>query len=164
MLLYISVFNMSNTSFSNIRLIQLEDWGYICTLENKSFDKKEQRHVEYLKSCCNNGNGLIAFKDDHPAGVILVDNTTKVLTVVSLCVDPVFRKGGIGTQLLVMLVTLLEYKCDKIYLHVRQDNKIALNLYLKLGFKIVLNLPNYYKSLDEEKDISSNGYYMCKNK
>jgi ribosomal-protein-alanine N-acetyltransferase len=60
------------------------------------------------------------------------------LYVTNVCVDKNSRGKGVGKFLLKNIVMQAEkLNCNKIILDVSEDNKIAINLYKKTGFKIV---------------------------
>jgi polysaccharide biosynthesis protein PslH len=58
--------------------------------------------------------------------------------VLNLAVDPAFRRRGIATRLLQGL------RCQRVFLEVRESNKVALSLYRKLGFGEIGRREKYY--------------------
>lgn len=66
--------------------------------------------------------------------------------IISIGVLPKFRRIGIGYNLMVRALRALKrfYKASEVYLEVRVSNVPAINLYNKLGFKIVRVYPRYY--------------------
>jgi ribosomal-protein-alanine N-acetyltransferase len=65
--------------------------------------------------------------------------------VVSFAVLPEHRNKGVGSALMKAAIKGMEtYSCTEAYLEVRKSNKSAINLYEKLGFKIIKNISNYY--------------------
>lgn len=76
--------------------------------------------------------------------------------IISLAIDPEYRRKGYGSYLLTALLDKLEKLGARIVrLEVRVSNKTAIRLYLKHGFKIAYTLKNFY--LDGE-----NAYVMFK--
>lgn len=77
--------------------------------------------------------------------------------VISIAVRKEFRRKGIGKALMEKAMKALkeEYGAEEVYLEVRVSNKPAINLYEKLGFKIVKRVVAYY--LDGE-----DAYIMAK--
>jgi ribosomal-protein-alanine N-acetyltransferase len=69
--------------------------------------------------------------------------------IVTIDIDPLFQKRGIGTKLIVAVKkVLLDLLVKKITLQVAEDNNKAVNFYLKHGFKVVKRLPSYYPDTD----------------
>ena len=74
------------------------------------------------------------------------DSKSNQVAITLLCVKKSHQRKGLGK-------TLLQYCIDdwskkgfqNFYLHVAVTNKAAISLYLKLGFKGSMYLPNYYK-------------------
>ncbi len=66
--------------------------------------------------------------------------------VISIAVRSNYRHRGIGRKLMVYAMKALKehYGAEEIYLEVRVSNTPAINLYKKLGFKIVKTIANYY--------------------
>lgn len=69
--------------------------------------------------------------------------------IASIAVDPGSRGAGLGKKLLMSFEErCLELKIKCLELEVSVKNERALNLYKKLGYKIVERLPNYYPDSD----------------
>jgi len=66
--------------------------------------------------------------------------------IISIAVIPEYRGLGIGKLLMLNALKSLkeEYGCEESFLEVRVSNKIAIKLYLDLGYKIVDVLKSYY--------------------
>jgi ribosomal-protein-alanine N-acetyltransferase len=66
--------------------------------------------------------------------------------IISIAVIPEYRRMGIGKLLMLNALKSLkeEYGCEESFLEVRVSNKIAIKLYLDLGYKIVDILKSYY--------------------
>lgn len=65
--------------------------------------------------------------------------------VVSIAVLPEHRRKGIGYALMrEAMQNMRRYKAKECYLEVRVSNTPAINLYKKLGFRIVKTIPSYY--------------------
>jgi len=74
------------------------------------------------------------------------------VNIVTLAVDPGWRRCGIGEQLL--RACEAQFDLPRFELQVRQHNTAAIQLYRKLGYAIVGELPRYYGDAD--------GYLMAK--
>ncbi|MCS7140137.1 MAG: ribosomal protein S18-alanine N-acetyltransferase [Candidatus Nezhaarchaeota archaeon] len=65
--------------------------------------------------------------------------------IISLAVLPHARRKGIAKKLLREAIEAISSKeVEEVYLEVRVSNIPAVNLYKKLGFKIVKRVPGYY--------------------
>ncbi|MHA1626341.1 MAG: ribosomal protein S18-alanine N-acetyltransferase [Candidatus Asgardarchaeia archaeon] len=75
--------------------------------------------------------------------------------IISIAVDPTFRRKGCGSLL---LERALEYSknmgCKFVYLEVDVSNKAAIEMYKNFGFKIIRRIRGYYEDED--------GYLMLK--
>lgn len=66
--------------------------------------------------------------------------------VISIAVRPGYRRRGIGERLMIQAMEALKkhYGAEEVYLEVRVSNIPAINLYKKLGFRIIKTIANYY--------------------
>ena len=70
-------------------------------------------------------------------------------TVCQICVNPLFRGRGLGSQMLTeMIKDCRANRVRNITLEVRDHNKQAIKLYEKIGFKTVLVKEKYYTNGD----------------
>lgn len=80
-------------------------------------------------------------------GMICPDRKASSGHVVTIDVSLSHRRKGIGTMLLKEMERIFTQKGVHVsFLEVREDNVAALCLYLKLGYKKVGRLENYYKN------------------
>lgn len=78
--------------------------------------------------------------------------------IISIAVIPEYRRRGIGRELMVKAMEAMKniYNVSEYYLEVRVSNQPAINLYKKLGYRVVQRVPSYY--LDgEDAFIMSRG-------
>lgn len=85
--------------------------------------------------------------------------------VTNIAVDPEWHGHGIGSQLLLKIITeALARGSDRISLEVRVSNSVAQTMYEKFGFSIVGVRKGYYIETNEDayvmvvEDALSNGY------
>lgn len=84
----------------------------------------------------------IALLDNQVVGYLTYKDNNEAYDIIQIGVDPNFQRQGIATK-------LMDKINDKpIVLEVNANNTKAINLYYKLGFKKVVDLPNYYKNED----------------
>lgn len=92
---------------------------------------------------CRVEHGISEFKRPilkHPLSGI-----TRKGHIVSIAVLPDYRHHGVGRELVTKAMEGLSwYGASEGYLEVRTTNKAAVNLYKKLGFKIVRKISGYY--------------------
>ncbi|MCI4456914.1 MAG: ribosomal protein S18-alanine N-acetyltransferase [Desulfurococcaceae archaeon] len=67
--------------------------------------------------------------------------------VISIAVLPEYRRRGIGRSLMIEGMRRMKeyYNADEVILEVRVSNTPAIELYKKLGFKVVRIIPRYYR-------------------
>lgn len=70
----------------------------------------------------------------------------KTLYIMSLGVHPLYRCRGIGTKLVDFAVSrAMDHCVSVVRLHVQVNNTSAIDFYKKMGFSIVVTIPNYYQ-------------------
>ena len=137
----------------------------ICLPENYSeeFWKKIYDSAPRFQFCASKRNsdgtmetvGYILLWFDHVN--IDLDETIKYrynITIASLAVLPEYRRSGIASSLLekvkyiaeIYNTTQKEARIFNLELHVREDNKEAQELYKKMGFTKVKEIPKYYSN------------------
>lgn len=79
-------------------------------------------------------------------GTLLFRHGSTRARLYSFCVHPEFRGSGLGRQLLEALEgATRERDCTRLGLEVRADNRAALALYRRMGFRLERWLPEYYQ-------------------
>jgi ribosomal-protein-alanine N-acetyltransferase len=69
--------------------------------------------------------------------------------ILSLAVDPAYRRRGVGRTLLVAAIEWAGFaQANAVFLEVAEDNDTARRLYLAHGFSAVGRRPDYYKLRD----------------
>jgi len=76
------------------------------------------------------------------------DQEGVTLYIMTLGVKPLFRRRGIASQMLRLVVSHHELQVSKIYLHVQISNEDAIAFYHGLGFVTEKQITNYYARLD----------------
>ena len=97
---------------------------------------------------------LVAVEGEQVLGYIGSQSVLGEADMMNLAVDMTARGKGIGSQLINALIDHL--RKDGVYrltLEVRVSNTPAINLYEKLGFKIIGRRPNYYYHPKEDAFI-----------
>lgn len=132
---------------SNIRHAILDDIDTLVSLEQYFPTDKltRERFVYMLKH--GNCNIMVYTIDEKPVGdtVILFRKNSKIARLYSLVVEPKYQGKGISHLLIDAAITVAVLRNRKVLsLEVREDNKLAQNLYVRFGFNTVGKLNNYY--------------------
>ncbi|TFH85901.1 N-acetyltransferase [Billgrantia azerbaijanica] len=126
-----------------------EDLGAIVRLEEAAFagDRFSRRQLWHL---LNRAHALtLVAEDEHGAllgyGLLLFRRGSSRVRLYSFCVHPTARGGGIGRRLLEALEAVArERGGERLELEVRVDNRVALGLYRRAGFRLRRWLDDYY--------------------
>lgn len=113
---------------------------------------------------------LVAVDDDRVVGYVGSQTVLGETDMMNIAVHPYYRKQGIGTALIVGLISALEQRdSHSLMLEVRASNAPAISVYQKLGFSEVGRRKNYYRNPREdalilrkewEYDHSRGGIFM----
>lgn len=87
-------------------------------------------------------------KDDQVVGFLTATYLYETCDILSLVVDPLYRKQMIASNLLDYLISDMDENLKIITLEVATKNIPALNLYEKFGFEVIHVRKNYYKDDD----------------
>lgn len=91
-------------------------------------------------------NEIVAF------AVLYIAKSIREAHLMNICVNPNHQQQGIGRGLLRYLLKYAGEYVDKIILEVRRSNKIALQLYQQMGFKVIGERKGYYAALNGRED------------
>lgn len=137
-----------------IREYSIRDFNEVLEIDKEAFNPRNPSFdmFVYLTYC---NDLLVADIGNKVVGYVVtmdVDKTTG--KIVSIAVRKEFRRHGIGEALLREAIKRLRARGKKkVALEVRVSNEPALELYKKLGFKIVDTIPGYYSDGED-------AYYM----
>ncbi len=131
----------------NIRVAEPSDIDVVYGLEVRCFRDPYPRELlrilqalyPQLFLVAEEGNVIIGYV----SGLIRTDGFGHI---VSICVEPGYRRRGIGKALMITLEKLMKeiFGVCMYRLEVRVSNTIAIKLYESLGYKIQLRIPRYY--------------------
>ena len=130
-----------------IRRCNAADIPQIYELEVKSFKPDDIYSIELLKFLCSYcfDNSYVFIKNNKVVGYVITCIEGESAHVVSIAVDPDYRRQGVGRALLCTALRLLaEGKVSEVFLEVRVSNEPALRLYQGAGFQIFELLRCYY--------------------
>jgi ribosomal-protein-alanine N-acetyltransferase len=131
----------------------------ILEIEKNSFEKKEAFPKEYILELSKKWpeGFLVAKLGGEILGYVIGEKGKDSGLIVSVAVKKEWRRKGIGRRLIEKLLENFKKEGMKIiFLHVREENRDAINFYQALGFKIIELIENYYSN-------GENAYLMEKN-
>ncbi len=137
-----------------IRYITPRDIGYLEALDRKCFSDavRYNRYTLDHYLSLQNSFGLLETTEDNNTlmGFIIANEiSNEIMNIVTIDVDPSFRRRGIGSKLINTAKLILKQRdVKKITLQVSMDNLPAIKFYEKHGFHITQRLPNYYPASD----------------
>lgn len=133
----------------NIRRALQEDLAVVFELEKKCFNDPYPIELLTMLQSLYPELFLVAEHDGrvvgYVSGLIRTDGSGHI---VSLCVDPEYRRKGIGRQLMIEIEDLMKKLFNVcIYrLEVRVSNSIAIQLYESIGYRIQARMSRYYSN------------------
>lgn len=133
---------------AQLRPGRVEDLAALHALEQRCFvgDRFSRRQLAHLLGPANavtwllvDGDSLLGY------GTLLLRRNSRRARLYSFCVAPEARGGGLGGRLLERLEReARERGCEHLSLEVRADNRAALALYRRRGFRLTRWLDDYY--------------------
>jgi len=121
----------------------------ILEIEKNSFEKKEAFPKEYFLELSKKWSEgfLVAKLGGEIVGYAIGEKSKDSGLIVSVAVKKEWRRRGIGRKLIEKLLENFKKEGMKIvFLHVREENRDAINFYQALGFKIIELVENYYSN------------------
>ncbi|NHI93564.1 MAG: ribosomal-protein-alanine N-acetyltransferase [Candidatus Lokiarchaeota archaeon] len=134
-----------------IRPAKKDDLEVLISIEKISFDHPYSDDL--MKFIVHNRNAinLIAETENEIIGyVFAILKSDREGHVISIAIKPNFRKKGVGSHLINEIIRILEdNKATKLVLEVRTTNKMAIEFYERIGFKITTKLNKYYDNNED---------------
>jgi ribosomal-protein-alanine N-acetyltransferase len=121
----------------------------ILEIEKNSFEKKVAFPKEYFLELSKKWpeGFLVAKLGGEIVGYAVGEKDKDSGLIVSVAVKKEWRRRGIGRKLIEKLLENFKKEGMKIvFLHVREENREAINFYQALGFKIIELVENYYSN------------------
>ena len=126
---------------NNCKIEDIETIKKLGLLINKNFNK-----VNNIEELIKNNKIIGYYTDNKLVGFIIYEKNFEVVDLLYIVVEPMYRRHGIGYNLVKYLINNIE--CKKIMLEVNCENKNAINLYKKFNFKIINIRRMYYGNND----------------
>lgn len=136
-----------------LREATLEDLDVLVRLEEKAFDTDRISRRSFRRFLHNDTDYLLVA--DTGAGIVgyillLKHRGTRLARLYSICVDHAARGQRIAEALMrAGEEAVRERGCAYLRLEVRRDNEPAIQLYRKLGYRLLGTIPRYYED-DQE--------------
>jgi len=121
----------------------------ILEIERNAFEKKETFPKEYFWELSKKwpDGFLVAKLDREIVGYAIGEKDKDSGLIISVAVKKEWRRRGIGKRLVEKLLENFKKEGMKIvFLHVREENREAINFYQALGFRIIELVENYYSN------------------
>lgn len=137
------------------RYAENKDVFDILSLDNENFSNnfEEAFYLEYIK----NQRVIVAEKEKNVIGYILFNQILDEAEIYKIVVSKDFRKKQIAFKIMEFFQDELKKNdVKKIFLEVRKNNILAINLYKKCGFIEIREIVDYYSNPKE------NGIMMLK--
>ena len=96
------------------------------------------KHGSYSAAYPAADHGIVMV-DDQPVGRLLVDRSGEFHNLIDIAILPKYRSTGLGTRLVLALCHEAELCHKPIRLYVSVSNPRAMNLYRRLGFRVIDN-------------------------
>lgn len=125
--------------------------GQIADLEKQCFSApwSEQSIITELTNPLS--LWIVAVEGEKVVGYVGSQSVMGEADMMNLAVLPQYRRKGIGTKLVCLLIAMLKEKnVHSLTLEVRASNESAISLYKMLGFNQVGRRPNYYSAPKED--------------
>ena len=121
---------------NNCYIKDLDRINELGSLINKKFNK-----VNNIEEIISNKEIIGYYDNNKLVGFLIYKKIYEVIDLLYIVVDPIYRKHGIGSNLMEYLIKL-DY--ERIMLEVNTNNKSAIKLYKKYNFKIINIRDKYY--------------------
>lgn len=137
--------NISNLKISNMTL---EDLEAIKPILQKDFDEFWNYQILKEEIVNTNSSYFVAKSNNIIIGFAGVKQILDEANIMNIVTRKDSRNSGIATSLLKKLIDFSKKTCTTITLEVNENNKIAIHLYEKFGFKNVGLRKKYYSGID----------------
>lgn len=135
----------------NIGIIPIEDLELVFAIEQQAHAYPWSKDA--LKDAFEYNIIIGIYQTQKLVGFAIVLDAVDTLEILNIAVLPIFQHQGFGRSLLKFVIQLAEKKkLPRILLEVRASNFIACTLYQKLGFKLIHQRLNYYRTETGKED------------
>lgn len=127
------------------------DMPEVLRIEHESFEFNwvEEDFLFYL--CQRNCIGMVAEHEDQVVGFMIYELFKRSLHLLNFCVDPHYRRQGVGSLMVGKLVNKLhQQRRTEIVLDVRETNVAAQIFFQTQGFRAVKVIRDMYDDTNED--------------
>lgn len=129
----------------SIRNMRLQDIPEVLRVEKSSFTTPWSYWIFFQELVSPDRYYIVAETQGRLAGYAGMQWVIDEGHITNIAVKPLYRRKGIGSELLASLIKKAREKNLKfLTLEVRESNQAAINLYKKFGFKVEGVRKNYY--------------------
>lgn len=135
----------------HIRWMIRRDMPSVLCIEESSFEFSwtEDDFLRCLRQ--RNITGMVAELNDEVIGFMVYELHKNRLGLLKFVVDPLYRRSGIGSVLMEILIGKLNVdRRNRILLEVRETNLVAQKFFSRLGFKATAVLRDHYEDTPED--------------
>ncbi len=129
-----------------------EDIPYIVNMEKECFNERAWTKDMIMHDFENRTMFIVCKEEDEYLGYMCILDIDEECEILRIGVRKKFRKRGYGQS---MIEFLLEYcldnKKNKVFLEVSSLNRVAIDLYKRLGFEQISTRKNYYAQGEDAK-------------
>ena len=144
---------MINKSFTGIVIkpMEIDDLKKVLELEKQSFPVPWTYDLFFSELTRNRyARYFVLEKDKEIIGYLGFWHKEASFHITNIAITEKFRRKGYGEKFLKFIEKIAAtYRIKKISLEVRRSNRIAQDMYIKYGYKVIRFLKNYYQ---EEKE------------
>ncbi|MFW6144278.1 MAG: ribosomal protein S18-alanine N-acetyltransferase [Candidatus Natronoplasma sp.] len=128
-----------------IREFSIEDLRDVVEIERLSFEYPYSKKI--FKMYAGSELFLVALAEGEVVGYVIGEVRDGEGWIISVAVDPDFRRDGVGTELMQAVMERMDV--SDYFLTVRVGNRGAMEFYSELGFEPVGLVDGYYENGDD---------------
>lgn len=139
------------TSCIHIRWMIRRDMPSVLDIEQSCFEFPwaEDDFIRCLRQ--RNCIGMVAEVGEQVVGFMIYELHKTRLHILNFCVDPKWRRQGVGRVMVEKLVSKLSYqRRTRVMLEVRETNLAAQLFFREMGFKAITVLHEFYEDTPED--------------
>ncbi|NIJ42190.1 ribosomal-protein-alanine N-acetyltransferase [Parvibaculum indicum] len=130
---------------ADIRPVEAGEIPALAALHSRAFDEAWDAASFARLLAMPGAFALLAHVEDAPSGFVLVRFGGGEAEIITIAVDPDYRRQGLGRALMNRAgAEALARGAEAVFLEVAEDNVAAIALYERLGFAAVGRRPAYY--------------------
>jgi ribosomal-protein-alanine N-acetyltransferase len=137
----------------HIRRLTFADLQQLIAIERRAFPTPWSLAMFVLELSKSTGWCLAAMRGNKMLGYIVCSRYDTVWHILNVAVDPIHRRKGIATALLIDLIARIDDVEARYTLEVRESNVGAIALYERYGFRAAGRRRRYYQDNGEDAVI-----------